>query len=198
MSAQNDVSRSWPLVYAPGTPDHPERDGWHWMRWPSTEVLTIGQWAADLQGWSVSYLGTFALPADLAHLDYLEPAAPPKTDRANRPTSKDATRSLEDEIADTERAKRLLPAWFVARMMGGTGSFAFLVASGDVVRFGNMLGVRQAADRSLWIDVALADCVPMSNQGRGIKGRHIVAPVERKTASINVAHIVMAFETADT
>ena len=198
MSVQRDVSRSWPLVYAPGTPDHPERDGWHWMRWPLTEVVTIGQWAADLQGWSVSYLGTFALPADLAHLDYLEPAAPPKTDRANRLMRQDATRSLEDEIAETERAKRLLPAWFVARMMENTGNFAFLMATGDLVHFGNILDVRQVADRSLWLDVALVDGVPTSNRGRGIKGRHIVAPVDRKTASINVAHIVMAFETADT
>jgi hypothetical protein len=168
------------------------------MRWPSTEVLTIGQWTADLQGWSVSYLGTFALPADLAHLDYVEPAAPPKTDRANRPISKDATWSPEDEIAETERAKRLLPAWFVARMMGDTRNFAFLIATGDVVHFENILDVHQAADGSLWVDVALVDHVPMSNHGRGIKVRDIVAPGGRKTTSINVAHIVMAFETADT
>jgi hypothetical protein len=198
MSAHKDVARRWPLVYAPGTPDHPERDGWHWMRWPSTEVLTIGQWTADLQGWSVSYLGTFALPADLAHLDYVEPAVPPKMDWSNRPISEHATSSPEDEIAEPERAKRLLPAWFVARMMGDARNFAFLMATGDVVHFENILDVHQATDGSLWVDVALVDSVPMSNQGRGIKGRHIVAPVGRKTASINVAHIVMAFEAADT
>ena len=198
MSAHKDVSRSWPLVCAPGTPDHPERDGWHWMRWPSTEVLTIGQWAADLQGWSVSYLGTFALPADLAHLDYLEPAAPPRTVRANRPMNETAPRSFEDEIADTERAKRLLPAWFVGRMMGDRRNFAFLMATGDMVHFETILDVHKAADGSLWVDVALVDGVPMSNQGCSTKGRHIVTPVDRQIASINIGHIALAFETAET
>jgi len=169
------------------------------MRWPSTEVLTIGQWIAALQGWSVSYLGTFALPADLAHLDYLEPAALPKTDGASRPMSEEATWSLEEDIAKTKRAKRLLPAWFVDRMLGGMGKFAFLVATGDVVQFETILDVREAADGSIWLDVVLGKrAICSSSQTSLDKGRDIVAPTTRTTASINVAHIVMAFETAHT
>jgi hypothetical protein len=74
---QADVGRGWPDPSEPGVPAGALEDGFHWMRWPSTGVLTVGQWCADNRAWVTCYLGTAALPEQLAHLDYAGRITPP-------------------------------------------------------------------------------------------------------------------------
>ena len=68
---------------------------------------------------------------DLAHFDYLEPAAPPKTDPPTRPMSEDATRPLEDESPKTKRPRRRLAAWIVDRIMGDRWNFRYQATRHD-------------------------------------------------------------------
>jgi hypothetical protein len=99
-------------------------------------------------------------------------------------------------MSDVERvnnAEKLLPAWFVPRMMRDVWGFGFLLSSGDRVHFERINDVCQAADGTIWIDVTLHVRQPRSNNA---DGNYILAlESDRKKASINAAHIVMAFET---
>jgi hypothetical protein len=98
-----------------------------------------------------------------------------------------------------ERAARLLPAWFTRRMMGDCRSFAFILTNGDVVHLEAIQDVQQAADGTIWLDVALHQQHHPRLQGALLfPGRQIFAPTSRTTASINASHVMMAFETADT
>jgi hypothetical protein len=96
---------------------------------------------------------------------------------------------------DVNRAERLLPAWFITRMMTDDWSFAFLMVTGDLVHLTCIEAVHLGAD-GIWLDVSLSERTDI--QGKHIAGRHIGAPTERTRASINARHIVMAFETAYT
>jgi len=104
---------------------------------------------------------------------------------------------MTDEI-DTElrRAAKLLPAWFVQRMMTDDWSFAFIMVNGDIVHFTRINHVHLGAD-GIWLDVSLCDAIPWQGLKK-FSGRQITAPTKRTDASINARHIMMAFETADT
>lgn len=102
---------------------------------------------------------------------------------------------LDDEI---EAAEKLLPAWFVPRMMSDTWFFAFIMTNGTIVHFDTILGVTQAADGSIWIDV---DLLPPGQHPPQMPAsdRDFKAPTTSRTqASIHASHIMFAIETADT
>lgn len=90
-------------------------------------------------------------------------------------------------------AQKLLPSWFVTRMMTDEWYFGLLLTTGHVVAINHINKVQQAADGSIWIDVEM-DIHPPSRDDLRIFG----APVDRPTATINAAHVVWAFELADT
>lgn len=94
---------------------------------------------------------------------------------------------------DVERAARLLPAWFIPRMMTDEWNFAFLMVTGDIVHLTHIEKVHLGAD-GIWLDVTLSNCFGLLSGGP----RHFKAPTDRTFASINARHVVMAFETADT
>jgi hypothetical protein len=102
----------------------------------------------------------------------------------------------EPAFADTERTERaraLLPAWFIPRMMEDAWSFAFLMVSGTYIHVEHIAAVHESAD-GLWLDVDLCTDQPRAfGHPAGV-----VAPTSRTTASIAVRHIMLAFETADT
>jgi hypothetical protein len=72
-----DAPNGWPDPARPGAPLHPERDGWHWVRWPSGEPIAV-EWRPGFQspgwiGWRNSYqahqfdyLGPCLTPAEVA------------------------------------------------------------------------------------------------------------------------------------
>jgi hypothetical protein len=63
----------------------------------------------------------------------------------------------------TRTACRLLPAWFVPRMMTDYWSFALLLTTGHTVNITDISDVRMTAD-GLWIDVELADRMPLKGK----------------------------------
>jgi hypothetical protein len=72
-----DIGSGWPDPSEPGVPAQALHDGFHWMAWPRTGVVTIGEWAPDIWLWVISYLGEFADPNEMQHLNYIGPCAPP-------------------------------------------------------------------------------------------------------------------------
>ena len=97
------------------------------------------------------------------------------------------TDQWEDPTADV----LLRQPWFMPRMTGDTWHFAFLLANGTRIHFSTILAVK-LWHGMLWLDVTLDDSRWTASPG------DITAPTSRLTASVNAAHIVMAYETADT
>jgi hypothetical protein len=99
---------------------------------------------------------------------------------------------LQDYSDDIDRCAKLLPAWFVPRMMGDVWYFGLLLTTGRTLRISQIDNVHQAADGSLWIDASMEP-----HEGRD-DGLEMYAPTSRLTVSVNATHIVAAFELADT
>lgn len=100
-----------------------------------------------------------------------------------------------------EKAKNLLPAWFIERMMMNEWSFGLMTCSGKIIVINTIKEVHQAKDGSIWIDVKLSRNPGfMDTSGAsGFKNSDFVfCPTSREDASINTSHIVSAFELADT
>lgn len=103
---------------------------------------------------------------------------------------------MEEHLEDWERAERevvkasaILPAWFCARMMADCWFFALHLTTGRVVEIECIDSVTRGADGTVWLDVTM--------RRDGSPGT-FVAPTTRTKASINAAHVVMAYELADT
>lgn len=85
--------------------------------------------------------------------------------------------------------------WFIGRMMTDSWHFGFYLNNGCVIHFSRILAIKQMTG-SLWIDVLLehrGDVILSPIHGLS---ESIFAPAGGSTASINAAHIVMAFEMA--
>jgi hypothetical protein len=102
---------------------------------------------------------------------------------------------MSAEEGKVERALQLLPAWFTARMMQDSWKFGVLMSDGTLIYIETILEVRQAADGSLWLDVQLSEETPFAQEPHP---KHLKSPTSRTKASINAAHVMAAFETADT
>lgn len=102
------------------------------------------------------------------------------------------TLSEHDERIDA--ARQLLPAWFVPRMMDDNWVFGLLLANGKTLVIEQIDEVRQAGDGSIWIDAT------MYQGGRcDVRDWNLVyTPTSRSQVSINVAHVILALELADT
>lgn len=99
--------------------------------------------------------------------------------------------------ADEELAveNKLLPAWFTERMMTDCWSFGLLMVTGDVIGIENIWKVTQDANGSLWLDATLLP----GSFGEELQGHRLfTSPTSRTSVSINTAHVVAAFELANT
>jgi hypothetical protein len=100
-----------------------------------------------------------------------------------------------DEAPMHLRAPKLLPAWFVHRMIDSIGDFAFLLTTGDVVNFMCIGAIRQDVTGELWIDVILNPKSPLENTAfwcAALIGG--VDDANRGNASIQARHIVAAVD----
>jgi hypothetical protein len=91
----------------------------------------------------------------------------------------------------------LLPAWFTERMMGEEWLYGLLTVAGDIVAIRRINKITRDAAGHLWLDVRLA----AYNEANGVYDvdnpraqKVIVAPTERRDATVNAAHVVLAFE----
>lgn len=93
----------------------------------------------------------------------------------------------------------LLPAWFSARMSSDNWSFGLLLSNGWVMAINTITRFSQAADGTIWIDVEMAEERLGFWDGNLPKDTVIFrSPTTRTTASLNAAHVIAAFELADT
>ncbi len=94
---------------------------------------------------------------------------------------------------DIALAQQILPAWFVARMMTDDWHFGLMLVTGKVLAISSIDRVFMGANDSIWMDVTL------SEYDLSMKGLDILnAPTSRRKATVNAAHVVAAFELADT
>ena len=106
---------------------------------------------------------------------------------------------MNNDFIDTPVSRALGGAWFGERMSTDSWPFGLLLSTGAVIVITTITGAVKAEDGSVWLDVEL----DTNRQGywTGIlpKGTPVfVSPTRRTKASLNVAHIVAAFEMADT
>jgi hypothetical protein len=113
------------------------------------------------------------------------------TDLRNRDQQDRLFDPIAARKARLERCQKLLPAWFVPRMMDDTWVFGLLLSTGKVLAIEHIDEVHRAADGSLWIDVDM--CGDPVDAWAALH-----APTSRTRASVNVAHIVCALELSDT
>ena len=100
-------------------------------------------------------------------------------------------------FAHMEESARLLPTWFVPRMMDDVWSFGLLTNAGIILAVACIQDVRQAADGQIWLDAQLdssSDTDALAKDGFKV----LTAPTSRTSVSINAAHILAAFEIAQT
>ena len=109
----------------------------------------------------------------------------------------------QDGIWEEQReAERLLPAWFVPRMMFDEWFFGLLLTNGDILAIETIRKVHQDAMGNLWIDVTAHEyesrCLWQGSNDRPWRKKIVGAPTERTFMSVNVSNIITAFELAYT
>ena len=115
-----------------------------------------------------------------------------------RPTTgQDGQDGQDEHIENIRDSADILPAWFIPLMMDDEWTFGLLLATNDVLVIKSINRVTRAADGGIWIDVNMEpDKTTMGSASGGYS--FLYAPCERMKASINAAHVVAAFELADT
>lgn len=103
---------------------------------------------------------------------------------------------IEDGDVRVLRAKSLLPVWFVPRMMTDCWQFGLILSNNSLLCISHINNVVRGADGSIWIDAEMLTEAPyVAKHSRCTVD---VAPTSRTSVSINAAHVVAAFELADT
>lgn len=102
---------------------------------------------------------------------------------------------------DIDAAEKLLPAWFIRRMMTDRWTYGLMLTSGHVMVIDRISSIRQAADGTIWLDVEMQQKkkdLRLEPELREIPSnfKYLLSPTERNLASINAAHIIAAFELA--
>jgi hypothetical protein len=94
-------------------------------------------------------------------------------------------------IRDSGKASEVLPAWYTERMMRDHWLFALLTNDGRTVVIKQITAI---SDDGKWMDVELAEADEIS--GLKVFGEQVVCAVaaDRTKASLQIAHIVAAFD----
>ena len=120
----------------------------------------------------------------------------------------DTSRTISDPLS----AIRILGAWFVGRMMEDQWTFGLRMVDGSTIVITHIKAVTIAANGSIWLDVELVDreSWPSASARGFIEAAHdrkagathpvgfVQAMCERRSATINAAHVIMAYELSDT
>jgi hypothetical protein len=104
----------------------------------------------------------------------------------------EGTTENEDAVS---AAMAILPAWLTERMMMDEWLFGLLLATGHVVAIQRITAVTRDASGTVWLDVILATeggTYPLKAGGTALP--LILAPTDRREASINATSVVMALE----
>ncbi|MDJ0388867.1 hypothetical protein QMO56_12150 [Roseomonas sp. E05] len=86
-----------------------------------------------------------------------------------------------------------MPAWFSGRMMADDWRFGLLLSTGQVMLIQRIEAVHLSPHGVVLMDVDML----REAEGFAAPGGVLVAPTGRVRATVNLAHIVAAFEVAD-
>ncbi|MCI5160603.1 MAG: hypothetical protein D3917_00965 [Candidatus Electrothrix sp. AX5] len=98
------------------------------------------------------------------------------------------------ENPNIAKATKLLPAWFIPRMMDDVWQFGILLSTNEVLAVEHIDDVHQASNGDIWIDVTM--CTE-TVEYHGLAQNIITSPTSRPKASINTSHIIAALELHD-
>jgi DNA-binding XRE family transcriptional regulator len=87
-----------------------------------------------------------------------QPRGKPPKPVPEPPSDTDSSKCMYGCEEYAEVASRLLPAWFIPRMMTDTWSFGLTLVTGLTLAISSILDVQQAADGSIWLDVRMLNC----------------------------------------
>lgn len=102
--------------------------------------------------------------------------------------------------SDDEEDFKILPAWFVERMMHDTWPHGLLLVTGAVVVINHISRIIRDSHGNTWIDVDLQSCRKDevgSYPERALGGNLCFSPISRTKASINLAHVAAAFDLGE-
>ncbi|HWL82457.1 MAG TPA: hypothetical protein VNR89_16030 [Roseomonas sp.] len=94
---------------------------------------------------------------------------------------------------DDLRLGEVMPAWFAGRMMADDWRFALLLSTGQVMLIRRIEAVHLSPHGMVLVDVDMQ----REAEGFTAPGGVLVAPTGRVRATVNLAHVVAAYEVAD-
>jgi hypothetical protein len=116
-----------------------------------------------------------------------------RTERVVRERS-DSVEQIEGLEEKVKRAVKLLPAWFVARMMNDEWRFGLFLGGGFWVAIARIVDVKQDASGDIWIDALGLE----EEDGLAIKAAGGMPAVQvakgRRMLSLNAKHVALAVE----
>ncbi|MFT8243278.1 hypothetical protein [Roseomonas sp. BN140053] len=98
------------------------------------------------------------------------------------------------ETADDLRLGEVMPAWFAGRMMADRWCFGLLLSSGHTMLVERIDAIHVSNAGIVLLDVEM--CSAPADAGP-IPGTPLPSPTGRSRATVNLAHVVAAFELAD-
>ncbi|MFC3124292.1 hypothetical protein ACFOD4_04395 [Pseudoroseomonas globiformis] len=103
-----------------------------------------------------------------------------------------------DDPADL-RLGAVMPAWFAGRMMADEWVFALLLSGGQTVLIRRIDAVHVSPAGTVLLDVDLleGDEVPRFLRRDALSQPVLAAPTGRVRATVNLAHLAMAYEVAE-
>lgn len=142
--------------------------------------------ALGLAGWSLHYARASILSAQTAN-----EIAQEALDFATKPI---------ESITNVDEMKKVLPVWFIERMVNDYWHFGMLLRSGQVLVFTRIIKLSSDAK---WLEVEMAEndgekVTEFFKEGPAKDLPTIYSLPERTTASVSVAQIIACFELANT
>jgi hypothetical protein len=101
----------------------------------------------------------------------------------------DSVESTDDLDAKIAQAAKLLPAWFVPRMMSDAWLFGLMLVTGKTVPVRQIVALHKDAAGDIWIDAKMVEG-GMTSQGLDL----LVCASGRPAVSLNARHVVGALE----
>ena len=105
----------------------------------------------------------------------------------------------DDYAMNIKNGEKLLPSWFVPRMMDDVWHFGLLLTDSSLVLLSHINRVDVSANGDLWIHADLDDRYCFDNWRERVHYKKVIAnDIDRCNVSINATYVIAAFELADT
>lgn len=91
-------------------------------------------------------------------------------------------------------ATEIIPAWFLERMAYDSWSFGLMLTNGKIMHIESINSVSIDASGDIWVDATMHYGKDFWNESMNC----FTSPTSRKDVSINLRHVMAAFELADT